>query len=104
MNNPEMPPEVGGEDESQTHRSDLLDYLAKEGVKAILLAAKELRTIGGLHPEFLTIPERVRALQQLDAHIAAALHEAGYAPEEVKRLYSSPFTAPHDPLKPRTNR
>jgi len=97
---------VGIEDEQSEARTELLDYLAKDGLRSVLMTAARLRTIAAEHPtEYLDLPARVFSLQQLAAYIEAGLQEAGYGQDDVRRLSTSEIRpVPHDPSKPRTNR
>ena len=104
--NPEETAGVGIDAERQPAvQTELLDYLAKEGLRNILLITSRMRAIAGEHPvEYPDLPARVFSLQQLAAHLEAGLQEAGYEQDDINRLSASKIKpVSHDPLKPRSN-
>jgi hypothetical protein len=84
MNMSELPAEsteVGDEKDKQREQAiELLAlFFAKDGLKAVRLAARELRLAGSINPhEFPNAPGRAHELQKVEAHVIAALRVLGY--------------------------
>lgn len=71
-------------------------YAATDGLKAVKLAAADLRQLNQRNPEETHLPARVFQLQQLEAHLYALLIAAGFTPDEIKMLPSSEIHSEDD--------
>lgn len=101
----DVTPGVGETEPATPLPTELLDFIATEGLRSVYLAASELRVVAGAHPlEFPNTAKHAQALQRVLAYMELGLEQAGYDDKTINRVpRSSVPPAEHDPTKPRTN-
>ena len=80
-----------GEQTAEAARTELLDFLAKEGLRKISLLSSQLRRLNQEYPHHTELPAHTHFLEQLAAFAELGLDQAGYDAKEVNRIPRSPF-------------
>ncbi len=80
-----------GEQADDIARTELLDFLASEGLKKITLLTSSLRRLNQDYPHRTELASHTFFLEQLAAFAELGLSEAGYENDDISRLSSSPF-------------
>lgn len=83
-----------GEQTAETARTELLDFLAKEGLRKISLLTSQLRRLNQEYPHQTDLPAHAYFLEQLGAFVELGLDQAGYDAKDVNRV---PRSSVHPP-------
>lgn len=83
-----------GEQADLAARTELLDFLATEGLRKITLLASQLRRLNQEYPHQTDLPAHTFFLERLGAFVELGLTEAGYDDKDVNRV-------PRSPIRPR---
>ena len=80
-----------GEQADGTVRTELLDFLATEGLRQITLLTSSLRRLNQDYPHRTELASHTFFLEQLAAYAELGLSAAGYGSDDISRIASSPL-------------
>lgn len=85
-----------GEQAAEAARTELLDFLATEGLRKIALLASQLRRLNQEYPHQTDLPAHTFFLERLAAFVDLGLDQAGYDPKEINRVPRSGIRHPRN--------